>query len=213
MSVYKIITGGIALSMFLGFVGMLGMFVFGIMAIVSLVKKNGKAKKQGMYTGISTVLFIAGLSIPSPEPQETVAEPQEEVKQDEPKQEETTKEESTKVEPEEEKEEKPAKEEPKEEPELTLSQENALRSAKSYLDYTAFSKSGLVKQLEFEEYSAEDAEFAVNHIEVDWNAQAVQAGKDYLDYSSFSRNGLIDQLKFDGFTTEQATYAVDEIGL
>jgi len=107
------------------------------------------------------------------------------------------------------------KEEPKEpeEPSLTLSQQNAIGAAESYLNYTAFSKSGLVEQLEFEGFSKEDATFAVENIKVDWKEQAVKSGENYLDFSSFSRTGLIEQLEFEGFTTEQATYAVDQIGL
>lgn len=95
---------------------------------------------------------------------------------------------------------------------MTVSQENAISQAKSYLDYTAFSKTGLIEQLEFEGYSNEDATFAVNNITVDWNEQAVQKAKDYLDYSSFSKSGLIDQLVFEGFTQEQATQAANQMG-
>ena len=78
---------------------------------------------------------------------------------------------------------------------------------------SAFSKSGLIDQLEFEKYSAADARFAVNHIAVDWNEQAAKSAKSYLDYSSFSRQGLIDQLEFEGFTTQQAIYGVSTTGL
>lgn len=95
----------------------------------------------------------------------------------------------------------------------TLSQKNAVAKAKSYLEYTAFSKSGLVKQLEFEGFSNEDATYAVNKISVDWKEQAVLKGKSYLDSMSFSRSGLIDQLKYEGFTNEEAIHAVDQIGL
>ncbi|MEA1851700.1 Ltp family lipoprotein [Cytobacillus sp. FSL W7-1323] len=111
------------------------------------------------------------------------------------------------------------KEEPKEEvkeekePELSLSQQNAIQTAVNYLDYTAFSRTGLIEQLEYEGYSNEEATYAVDHIEVDWKEQAVQAGKNYLDFTSFSRSGLIDQLVYEGFSQEHATYAVDQIGL
>ena len=40
----------------------------------------------------------------------------------------------------------------------TMGQKNALRSAENYLDFSAFSYEGLIKQLEFEEYSHEDAD-------------------------------------------------------
>ena len=99
------------------------------------------------------------------------------------------------------------------EPEFTVGQENAISAAESYLDYTAFSKSGLIDQLEYEKYSAADARFAVNHITVDWNEQAAKSAKSYLEYSSFSRQGLIDQLEYEGFTTQQAIYGVNTTGL
>ncbi len=94
-----------------------------------------------------------------------------------------------------------------------LSQENALREAESYLEYAAFSKQGLIEQLEFEGFSKEDATFAVENIETNWKEQAVKQGKSYLEYMAFSKQGLIEQLEFEGFSKEQATYAVDKIGL
>ena len=95
----------------------------------------------------------------------------------------------------------------------TLSQKNAVNKAKNYLDYTAFSKSGLIKQLKFEGFSEEDATYAVNQINVNWKEQAVNKAKSYLEHSSFSRSGLIEQLEFEGFSEEEATYAVDKVGL
>jgi colicin import membrane protein len=98
-------------------------------------------------------------------------------------------------------------------PQLTAGQENAIESAQDYLDYSAFSKTGLVKQLKFEGYTDKDATFAVNHIKVNWNEQAAKSAADYLDYSSFSRQGLIDQLEFEGYSEEQATYGATQAGL
>lgn len=103
--------------------------------------------------------------------------------------------------------------EPEPEPELTRAQENALGSARSYLEYAAFSRSGLIGQLEFEEYSTEDATFAVDALDVDWNEQAAKSAESYLDYSSFSRSGLVTQLEFEGFSQEQAEYGVTQTGL
>jgi colicin import membrane protein len=119
------------------------------------------------------------------------------------------------AEAEEPKKEEPKKEEPKkEEPKsATVSQENAVAKAESYLEFTAFSKKGLIEQLEFEGFSNADAAFAVDNISVDWNEQAVKKAKSYLDFSSFSRQGLIDQLEFEGFTTEQATHGANQVGL
>ena len=94
--------------------------------------------------------------------------------------------------------------------EMTASQENAVASAQDYLDFSAFSKKGLQEQLVFEDYSAKDAQYAVNHVDVDWNQQAVASATDYLDMSSFSKQALIEQLEFEGFTTAQATYGANQ---
>lgn len=95
----------------------------------------------------------------------------------------------------------------------TVSEQNAIKKAKQYLDYTAFSYSGLIDQLKYEGFSTADATYAVDHCGADWNAQAVKKAKQYLDYTSFSRSRLIEQLEYEGFTAEQATYAVDQVGL
>jgi hypothetical protein len=99
------------------------------------------------------------------------------------------------------------------EPVSTVSQRNAVRTAKDYLDYTAFSRKGLIQQLEYEGFSTDDATYAVDHIAVDWNEQAAKAAKDYLDYSGFSRSGLIEQLEYEGFTPAQAAYGATAAGL
>ena len=95
------------------------------------------------------------------------------------------------------------------------SQQNAVRAAKDYLDYTAFSHKGLIQQLVVGDgYSTEDATLAVNSITVDWNEQAAKAAKNYLDYTAFSHSGLITQLTVgDGYTPAQAAYGVAAVGL
>lgn len=99
------------------------------------------------------------------------------------------------------------------EPELTASQEQAVGVALDYLRYTGFSRIGLIEQLEFEGFSAADAEFGVDYLDVDWMEQAVIMAEEYLEYSHFSRQGLIEQLEFEGFTREQAEHGVNEAGL
>lgn len=94
----------------------------------------------------------------------------------------------------------------------TLGERQAIKAAQNYIDYKAFSKSGLIKQLVFEEYSQAEAEYGVEHITVDWNEQAALSAKAYLEYSNFSRSSLIEQLKFEGFTTAQAQYGATSVG-
>lgn len=95
----------------------------------------------------------------------------------------------------------------------TVSQANARGTAQDYINYGAFSRSGLIKQLEYEGYSKSDSEYAVDILKIDWNEQAAKTAKDYLDYDSFSRSGLLDQLIFEGFTKAQAEYGVSTTGL
>lgn len=99
------------------------------------------------------------------------------------------------------------------EPASTVSQRNAVRAAKQYLNVSAFSRDGLIDQLEYSDYSTEDATFAVDNITVDWNEQAAKAAEQYLNVSAFSRGGLIDQLVYSGFTPAQAAYGASSVGL
>ncbi len=96
---------------------------------------------------------------------------------------------------------------------FTPAQDNAIAKAKSYLGFSGFSKQGLIKQLEYDKFSAADATFAVEQIEatagVNWNEQAVKKAKSYLSFSSFSKDGLVNQLQYDGFTPDQAQYGAN----
>lgn len=104
-------------------------------------------------------------------------------------------------------------------PTVTRAQENALRAAQDYLAFKGFSRKGLIDQLTSEYgdgFDKEDATWAVDHLDVDWNEQAVRVAEDYLDFKGFSRQGLIDQLSSEygeQFTVKQATYAADQVGL
>ena len=209
------------MDMFFGLIGFVGCLVFLGIGIVSLIRKKS-AKKSFIFAGIGFVMLVIGLSM-TPIEEETTVEVAKEVMKEEVKEEpkeEVKKEEPKKVEPKAEvKKEEPKKEVKKEEPKkvekpsLTLAQENAVKKAESYLDFTSFSKKGLIEQLEFDGFSTEDSTLAVGNMTVDWSEQAVLKGKSYLDFTSFSRSGLIDQLVFDGFSAEEATHAVDVIGL
>lgn len=95
---------------------------------------------------------------------------------------------------------------------LTIGQRNALASAKNYLSFTSFSYDGLIKQLEYEKFSHEDAVYAADNCGADWNEQAAEKAKAYLDMMSFSRDGLIEQLEYDGFTHDQAVYGAEQNG-
>ncbi|WP_303203898.1 Ltp family lipoprotein [Raoultibacter timonensis] len=95
----------------------------------------------------------------------------------------------------------------------TKSQSNAVKKAKDYLSFMAFSYDGLIDQLEYEKFSYDDAVYGVDNCGADWNEQAAKKAEEYLDFMSFSRDGLIEQLQYEGFTYDQAAYGVDSVGL
>ena len=97
-------------------------------------------------------------------------------------------------------------------PSPTTGEKNALRSAREYLSFSAFSYTGLIKQLEYEGYSTEEATYAADNCNANWNEQAAKSAKEYLDMSSFSRQELINQLIYEGYTQEQAEYGVTQNG-
>lgn len=75
-----------------------------------------------------------------------------------------------------------------------------------------FSKSGLIKQLEFDGYSSEDATYAAENCNANWNEQVAKSAKNYLDTMPFSKSELIHQLEFDGYSKEEAEYGAQAAG-
>ena len=101
---------------------------------------------------------------------------------------------------------------------MTAGQENALRAAEDYIDLRGSRRrasSSNCRLRQAKGFSRADATFAANHIDVDWNAEAVRRRRDYLDLSAFSpKSGLIEQLSSsagDQFTRAQAEYAADKV--
>jgi SOS response regulatory protein OraA/RecX len=90
----------------------------------------------------------------------------------------------------------------------SIGQKNAKSKAASYLDYSFFSRSGLIDQLLYEKFSRADAEYAVDAVKANWKLQAAGKAESYLSYSAFSRSGLVDQLLYEGFTSSEAEFGV-----
>jgi hypothetical protein len=161
--------------------------------IISTIKKILKWVVIGIIA-IIIIAAIAGSGNNSEKNNQTAPETQSEI---------------TNIQPEEVKEEVKVETEDK----ATISQKNALRKAESYLAFTGFSRQGLIQQLEFEQFSTEDATYVVDNINVNWEEQAIKKAKSYSNFSAFSRGSLINQLKFEGFTQEQAEAGATGVGL
>ena len=98
------------------------------------------------------------------------------------------------------------------EAEPTFGQRNALRSAESYLAFSAFSHSKLIQQLEYEGYSNEEATYAADRCGANWCEQAAKSAEAYLKVSAFSQERLIQQLEYEGFSPTQAAYGAAKNG-
>ena len=90
--------------------------------------------------------------------------------------------------------------------------QSALRKAERYSESSHMSQNGIYNQLtsEIEGFTAEQAQYAVDNVDADWNANALEKAKGYQDTMDMSPEGIRNQLtsEIEGFTAEQADYAI-----
>jgi Host cell surface-exposed lipoprotein len=98
--------------------------------------------------------------------------------------------------------------------------QQAVDSAQGYLsDGQGFSYESLLQQLTSTSgsgFTEAQAEYAINHLNPNWDQQAVEAAKGYMQMGGFSQDSLIQQLTSsygNGFTYAQAEYAANQVGL
>lgn len=97
-------------------------------------------------------------------------------------------------------------------------QQNAARSAQSYLAVSGFSRDGLINQLSSDAghgYDAQDAKAAVDSLNVDWNEQAKRSAEQYLSVLGLSCKSLVEQLSSDAadrYTKAQAEHGARAAG-
>ncbi len=94
---------------------------------------------------------------------------------------------------------------------------NALSKAKFYSEHMHMSKQGIYEQLTSEygeKFPADAAQYAVDHLQADYNANALAKARFYSDEMHMSKSGVYDQLTSEygeKFTSSQAQYAVDHL--
>lgn len=102
-------------------------------------------------------------------------------------------------------------------PAETAGQASAVDKAQQYLSaIPGFSRLSLINQLvSGDSFSTADATYAVDSLNIDYNAQAVIKAKDYQSsIGGFSHDGLVQQLEAgDSFTPEQAEAGASGAGL
>lgn len=94
---------------------------------------------------------------------------------------------------------------------------SALNKANAYSESMHMSKTGIYDQLTSEygeQFSEEAAQYAVDNMSADWNANALEKAKEYSESMYMSKAGIYDQLISEygeQFTQEEAQYAVDHV--
>lgn len=89
----------------------------------------------------------------------------------------------------------------------------AVKKATQYADTVHLSKEGLRTQLvDFEKFSQEAADYAVENANIDYKQQAVEKAKQYQETVAMSPEAIRGQLvDFEKFTQEEADYAVENL--
>ena len=107
--------------------------------------------------------------------------------------------------------------EPSESDSIPKEYKSALKKAESYSDMFHMSKAAIYDQLvsEYgEQFSAEAAQYAIDNLVADWNANALAKAEDYAKTMQMSKAGIYDQLISEygeKFTSEEAQYAIDNV--
>jgi hypothetical protein len=98
----------------------------------------------------------------------------------------------------------------------TPSLQSAFDTARYYLDTESLSRRALLQRMAmngFETYSEAEALYAVNHVDADWKAEAVEDAKNREPHTPRSPKRLMLYLTLaDGFSKAEATYAVSHAG-
>ena len=96
---------------------------------------------------------------------------------------------------------------------ITSGEKHAVRSAISYCLYSHLSYDGVIRQLEFEKYTPEEAKFAADHCGADWDEICEKATRTNLVYQGCSLESLRKYLSYDGFTEEQIMRATEDLDI
>ncbi|MFD1900315.1 Ltp family lipoprotein [Enterococcus termitis] len=95
---------------------------------------------------------------------------------------------------------------------------SALRKAENYSNRMKMSKAGIYDQLTSEygeKFPPEAAQYAIDNMKADWNANALAKAKSYQESMDMSIESIRDQLTSEygeRFTPEEAEYAIQNLG-
>ena len=92
----------------------------------------------------------------------------------------------------------------------------ALEKAKSYNSWANMSKKALYEQLTWHGFSSSAVQYAIDHLNADYKANALAKAREYRKYSNISKTEIYDRLTsswFGKFTKEEANYAIQKLNL
>ncbi|KAB8289174.1 prophage Lp1 protein 5 [Bifidobacterium ramosum] len=104
-----------------------------------------------------------------------------------------------------------------EEPKVPAEYRSALIQADTYANVMHMSKQGVYDQLVSEyggKFSAEAAQYAIDNVHADWNANALAKAKTYQNDMAMSPEAIRDQLVSEHgerFTADEADYAIEHL--
>ena len=106
-----------------------------------------------------------------------------------------------------------AKTEQSSEKKIPSEYKTAVTKAKQYAETVHLSKEGLRSQLvNFEKYSQEAADYAVDNSDIDYKKQALEKAKQYQETMAMSPEAIREQLvNYEKFTQEEADSAVSNL--
>jgi len=91
----------------------------------------------------------------------------------------------------------------------------ALEKAKSYNSWANMSKKALYEQLTWHGFSSSAVQYAIDHLNADYKANALAKAREYRKYSNLSKTEIYERLTspyFRKFTKEEANYAIQKLG-
>lgn len=201
---------------FIGLLSFAAFCIFVVLAIISVIKKNGLAKKRFTIAAATFVLLIIAV-VADPNTGDakgdkkngelakvSTAEVKEVNKQSEKKE---VMEVNKKV------------EEVVKEKEESVPREHkaALEKAKLYAETMHMSKAGVYDQLTSEygeNFPKEAAQYAIDNIDFNWKESALKKAQTYAETMNMSNSAIYDQLISEygeKFTKEEAQYAIDNL--
>ena len=100
-------------------------------------------------------------------------------------------------------------------PKLDGKQNNAaLKTAQDY-NRIHLSKKRIYEMLIYEGFNSDTAQYAINHLQADYKANALAQAREYLKYNNLSKTEIYERLTSPSlrkFTKEEANYAIQHLG-